>query len=109
MDESQADKISQFTGVTGVDADRAKFYLESAAWSVDVSTFSVFCWPLDKEQTEFHTPGVLASQNANHCSSDPYPLNIVDSPQFALILNSPSMNALWPFILPVQNCLDFHS
>lgn len=43
MDESQADKISQFTGVTGVDADRAKFYLESAAWSVDVSTFSVFC------------------------------------------------------------------
>lgn len=31
------DLISQFTGITGLDADRAKFYLESSAWQLDVS------------------------------------------------------------------------
>lgn len=29
--------ISQFTDVTGVDPDQARFYLESAAWNVEVS------------------------------------------------------------------------
>lgn len=28
--------ISQFTAITGVDEDRAKFYLESSAWKLDV-------------------------------------------------------------------------
>lgn len=31
------DLLSQFTGITGLDADRAKFYLESSAWQLDVS------------------------------------------------------------------------
>jgi UBX domain-containing protein 1 len=29
--------LSQFTDVTGTDADRAKFYLESSAWQLEVS------------------------------------------------------------------------
>ena len=29
--------LSQFTDVTGVDAARAKFYLESSAWQLEVS------------------------------------------------------------------------
>ena len=38
-DASHSDLIAQFTGVTGVDAERAKFYLESAAWKLDVSLY----------------------------------------------------------------------
>jgi UBX domain-containing protein 1 len=30
--------ISQFTAITGVDEERAKFYLESSAWKLDVSS-----------------------------------------------------------------------
>ena len=37
---SHSDLIAQFTGVTGVDAERAQFYLESAAWNIDVSVLS---------------------------------------------------------------------
>ena len=33
---SHSELIAQFTCVTGVDAERAKFYLESAAWKLDV-------------------------------------------------------------------------
>jgi hypothetical protein len=29
--------VEQFTNVTGIDADRAKFYLESASWNLEVS------------------------------------------------------------------------
>ena len=29
--------ITQFTAITGVDVDRATFYLESANWNLDVS------------------------------------------------------------------------
>jgi UBX domain-containing protein 1 len=29
--------LSQFTDVTGIDAERAKFYLESSAWQLEVS------------------------------------------------------------------------
>jgi hypothetical protein len=29
--------LSQFTDVTAVDAERAKFYLESSAWQLEVS------------------------------------------------------------------------
>ncbi|CAH1989830.1 unnamed protein product [Acanthoscelides obtectus] len=33
----QDDKVTQFTAITGVSEDRAKFYLESAAWQVEVA------------------------------------------------------------------------
>ena len=36
-DASHDDLVVQFTSVTGADAERAKFYLESAAWSLDVN------------------------------------------------------------------------
>ena len=36
-DASHDELIVQFTSVTGADAERAKFYLESAAWSLDVT------------------------------------------------------------------------
>ncbi|KAG8333169.1 NSFL1 cofactor p47 [Homalodisca vitripennis] len=32
------DLLSQFTGITGLDADRAKFYLESSAWQLDAKS-----------------------------------------------------------------------
>jgi len=38
----QEDKISQFVGVTGVDPGRAKFYLESAAWDLQLAMSSFF-------------------------------------------------------------------
>ncbi|XP_054277638.1 NSFL1 cofactor p47 [Macrosteles quadrilineatus] len=36
------DLISQFTGITGLDADRAKFYLDSSAWQLDVALTSYY-------------------------------------------------------------------
>lgn len=37
MSESdQSLKINEFTGITNVDPERARFYLESAAWDIDV-------------------------------------------------------------------------
>lgn len=39
LDMSQADKtelVANFTSVTGVDTERARFYLEAAAWKLDV-------------------------------------------------------------------------
>lgn len=35
-DNSQREKIEQFTNLTGVEADRAKFYLESSGWNIEV-------------------------------------------------------------------------
>ena len=31
--------LSRFTDVTGIDAERAKFYLESAAWQLEVRQY----------------------------------------------------------------------
>lgn len=31
------DLLSQFTGITGLDAERAKFFLDSSNWQLDVS------------------------------------------------------------------------
>lgn len=45
-DASHSDLIAQFTGVTGTNAERAKFYLESAAWNLEVwciSVLNLFC------------------------------------------------------------------
>lgn len=37
MSESeQSKKVNDFAGITNVDSERAKFYLESAAWNMDV-------------------------------------------------------------------------
>lgn len=35
--QDQEEMVSQFSDVTGVPADRAKFYLESANWTLQVS------------------------------------------------------------------------
>lgn len=35
-DSEQNNKINDFAGITNVDQERAKFYLESAAWNLDV-------------------------------------------------------------------------
>lgn len=32
----QSNKVNEFAGITNVDLERAKFYLESAAWNMDV-------------------------------------------------------------------------
>ena len=41
-DSLREDLIAQFTGVTGSDPERAQFYLESAAWNLDVrSSFNL--------------------------------------------------------------------
>lgn len=37
-DSEQSNKVNEFAGITNVDAERAKFYLESAAWDLDVMT-----------------------------------------------------------------------
>lgn len=39
MEANQQELVDKFTGVTGVDADRAKFYLESSGWMLDVNIF----------------------------------------------------------------------
>ncbi|XP_033227754.1 NSFL1 cofactor p47-like isoform X2 [Belonocnema kinseyi] len=39
---SHEELISQFTDVTGVEAERAQFYLESSAWHLDVALASFF-------------------------------------------------------------------
>lgn len=35
-DKDKEGLVSQFTLISGIDAERAKFYLESAAWSLEV-------------------------------------------------------------------------
>lgn len=35
-DSSQHEKIVQFTSLTGTDDERALFYLQAAAWNLDV-------------------------------------------------------------------------
>jgi len=32
----QINKVNEFAGITNVDQERARFYLESAAWNMDV-------------------------------------------------------------------------
>ncbi|KAK3103612.1 hypothetical protein FSP39_020524 [Pinctada imbricata] len=42
MDNIQQGKVDQFTGVTGADAGRAKFYLESSGWNLELAIQSFF-------------------------------------------------------------------
>ena len=35
-DSDQEEKVNQFVGITGADSNRAKFYLQSAAWDLNV-------------------------------------------------------------------------
>lgn len=35
-DSEQSNKVNEFVGITNVDTERAKFYLEMAAWNMDV-------------------------------------------------------------------------
>jgi len=41
-DSLREDLIAQFTGVTGSDPERAQFYLESAAWNLDMAIASFY-------------------------------------------------------------------
>lgn len=34
--QEEGELVAQFTAISGVDADRAKFFLESAAWNLEV-------------------------------------------------------------------------
>ena len=36
MDNDQKKLLDQFRSITGIDEERGKFYLESAAWSLQV-------------------------------------------------------------------------
>lgn len=36
----QDEKLLQFTSITGATEDRAKFFLDSSAWQVEVSIYS---------------------------------------------------------------------
>ncbi len=40
-DTDHSELLAKFSNVTGADADRARFYLESAAWKLDVSIWVV--------------------------------------------------------------------
>ncbi|XP_044738463.1 NSFL1 cofactor p47-like [Chrysoperla carnea] len=42
MADNHDSMLGQFTAITGVDAERAKFYLESSAWQVDVALASFY-------------------------------------------------------------------
>ena len=44
MEADHADLIAKFAGVTGVDAERAEFYLQSSGWMLDVSLRKSFSW-----------------------------------------------------------------
>ena len=37
MADQKESIIQQFVGVTGIDHDRARFYLESASWNLEVT------------------------------------------------------------------------
>lgn len=39
-DANHDEVLSEFTGVTGIDKERAKFYLESANWDLSVNIHS---------------------------------------------------------------------
>lgn len=38
------EKVAQFSAVAGVDAERATFFLESAAWNLEVTPNGVLWW-----------------------------------------------------------------
>ena len=40
MDNIQQEKVDQFKNVTGVATDRARFYLESSGWNVEVLVYT---------------------------------------------------------------------
>ena len=57
---SQNELIAQFTGVTGVDTDRAKFFLESEGWNLDVSLLRTLC---TKPLVNIFVPGFISLSN----------------------------------------------
>lgn len=50
----QEEKVQQFTLITGANPDRAKFYLDSAAWDVEVSSSVFFTWNHPYLHVRFH-------------------------------------------------------
>ncbi|XP_078332397.1 NSFL1 cofactor p47-like [Crassostrea virginica] len=55
-DNSQREKIEQFTNLTGVDADRAKFYLESSGWNIELAVASFYEHGDDDDVQVVETP-----------------------------------------------------
>ena len=41
MADEESTKVAEFASVTGTDPDRARFYLEAAAWDLNVSIFFI--------------------------------------------------------------------
>lgn len=54
--ESQSEMISQFMGVTGADEDRAKFFLESSAWELQVAIAAFFDDDAPMEEESIRPP-----------------------------------------------------
>lgn len=56
-DNSNDQKIQQFMTVTGVDEERAKFYVESSAGHLEVRNYILlYCFFIKKKQTNERKP-----------------------------------------------------
>lgn len=69
--------LSQFTDVTGVDAERAKFYLESAAWQLEVALASFYENDaedtVEEEEAESQRVELPGQPLASHPKAEPKP------------------------------------
>lgn len=52
-DDNHSEILAEFTTVTGASEDRAKFYLESANWNIQVTTKCQTGWPQWTERVFF--------------------------------------------------------
>lgn len=70
--------LSQFTDVTGIDAERAKFYLESSAWQLEVALASFYendgeDNAVEEEVAESHVEELPVQPLASHPQVQPKP------------------------------------
>ncbi|GAB6022198.1 hypothetical protein CHUAL_006333 [Chamberlinius hualienensis] len=72
--ENHPDLLEQFINVTGVDNDRAKFYLESSAWNLQVALASYYEEDIDFDVQEIPTGNVVRQpENVQVPSNDDEP------------------------------------
>ncbi|EFA05869.1 NSFL1 cofactor p47 [Tribolium castaneum] len=76
--------ISQFTAITGVDEDRAKFYLESSAWKLDVA-ISRYYENDGGEISEDNTPDQPSESEQSHQAAPPRPKSKTTNSNFATL------------------------
>jgi hypothetical protein len=67
--------LSQFRDVTGIDAERAKFYLESSAWRLEVSTREILIvrnesCKIDFQSSRASSNGVVTREWAGRAGFD---------------------------------------